>query len=152
MMYLSVALNILIPHVNHLAPITLLFYLTSKGTTSCWLVYHIKLTHCSISHTCSKLEMDSMNNNWQMKKGLPTRECVVCSAESHCALRLRYIDLVVNIEVVDEVCCFVLLYMYSVVKQHLKCNTSDLQKVFVNKIIWVQASKDTRGHHFQHVL
>jgi len=27
---------------------------------------------------------------------------------------------------------------------------ADLQKVFANKIKWVQACIDTRGHHFQH--
>jgi hypothetical protein len=42
MMYPSVALNILIPRKNYLAPLTLLFYLTSMGTTSCRLLYHIK--------------------------------------------------------------------------------------------------------------
>jgi hypothetical protein len=44
----------------------------------------------------------------------------MCS-ESRCALRLRYVDLVVSIEVATEVCVFSL---YSVVKQRLKCNTS----------------------------
>jgi hypothetical protein len=29
---------------------------------------------------------------------------------------------------------------------------ADLQKVFVNKIKWVQACIDARGHHFQHIL
>jgi hypothetical protein len=29
---------------------------------------------------------------------------------------------------------------------------ADLQKVFVNKIKWVQACIDTRGYHFQHLL
>jgi hypothetical protein len=29
---------------------------------------------------------------------------------------------------------------------------ADLQKVFANKIKWVQACIDVRGHHFQHIL
>jgi len=29
---------------------------------------------------------------------------------------------------------------------------ADLQKVFANKIKWVQACTDARGHHFQHIL
>jgi hypothetical protein len=29
---------------------------------------------------------------------------------------------------------------------------ADLQKVFANKIKWVQACIDGRGHHFQHLL
>jgi hypothetical protein len=29
---------------------------------------------------------------------------------------------------------------------------ADLQKVFANKIKWVQACIDARGHHFQHLL
>ena len=29
---------------------------------------------------------------------------------------------------------------------------ADLQKVFENKIEWVQACIDARGHHFQHLL
>jgi hypothetical protein len=28
----------------------------------------------------------------------------------------------------------------------------DLQKVFANKIKWIQACNDARGHHFQHLL
>jgi hypothetical protein len=40
-------------------------------------------------------------------------------SESRCALRLRYVDLVVSIEVAVEVCCC----FTAVVKQRLKCNT-----------------------------
>jgi len=29
---------------------------------------------------------------------------------------------------------------------------ADLQKVFANKIKWVQACIDARGHHFEHSL
>jgi len=29
---------------------------------------------------------------------------------------------------------------------------ADLQKVFANKIKWVQACMDACGHHFQHLL
>jgi hypothetical protein len=29
---------------------------------------------------------------------------------------------------------------------------ADLQKMFANKIKWVQACIDARGHHFQHFL
>jgi hypothetical protein len=29
---------------------------------------------------------------------------------------------------------------------------ADLQNVFANKIKWVQACIDSRGHHFQHLL
>jgi hypothetical protein len=29
---------------------------------------------------------------------------------------------------------------------------ADLRKVFANKIKWVQARIDARGHHFQHLL
>jgi hypothetical protein len=29
---------------------------------------------------------------------------------------------------------------------------ADLQEVFANKIKWVQACIDTRGHHFKHLL
>jgi hypothetical protein len=46
----------------------------------------------------------------------------VCS-ESHCALRLRYVDLVVGIEVAIEVLLLCDISLYSVVKQWLKCNT-----------------------------
>jgi hypothetical protein len=41
-------------------------------------------------------------------------------SENRFALRLRYVDLDVSIEVAVEVC---LLSLYSVVKQRLKCNT-----------------------------
>jgi len=41
-MYPSVVLNILIPRRNYLAPVALLFFLTSMGNTFCRLVYHIK--------------------------------------------------------------------------------------------------------------
>jgi hypothetical protein len=33
-----------------------------------------------------------------------------------------------------------------------KISQADPQKVFVNKIKWVQACIDARGHHFQHLL
>jgi len=29
---------------------------------------------------------------------------------------------------------------------------ADVQKLFVNKIKWVQACIDARGHHFRHLL
>jgi hypothetical protein len=40
-------------------------------------------------------------------------------SEICCALRLRYVDLVVSIEVAIAVCCC----LYSVVRQRLECNT-----------------------------
>jgi hypothetical protein len=33
-----------------------------------------------------------------------------------------------------------------------KISQADLQKVFANKIKWVQACIDARGHHFHHLL
>jgi hypothetical protein len=63
----------------------------------------------------------------------------VCS-ESRCALRLRYVDLVVSIDA--RVHHF----------QHSDFPNADLQKVFANKIKRVQACTDARGHHFQHIL
>jgi hypothetical protein len=52
---------------------------------------------------------------------------------------VRYVDLVVSIEVVVAV-----VSLYSFVKQRLKCNTGKVKRV--------QACIDARGHHFQHLL
>jgi hypothetical protein len=65
-------------------------------------------------------------------------------SESRCALRLRYVDLVVRIEVAVEVCC---CSLYSVVKQRLKCNTGDA----CNCLIQVFTHYGSFSH-FQHLL
>jgi hypothetical protein len=59
-------------------------------------------------------------------------ECTVRS-ESRCALRLRYVDLVVSIEVAVEGCAVVSLY--SVVKQRLKCNTGKVCNCLVQFLL-----------------
>ena len=73
---------------------------------------------------------------------LPTCKNAVRS-ESRRALRLRYVDLVVDIEVAVEVCCCLTFHCI-----HLTSRSA----VFVNKIKRVQARIDAQGHHFQHLL
>jgi hypothetical protein len=77
-----------------------------------------------------------------------TKENTVCS-EGRCALRLRYVDLVVSIGVAVEVCCCVTFHSSKMLKQRLKCSAG---KMFANKIKQVHACIDARGHHFQHLL
>jgi hypothetical protein len=55
----------------------------------------------------------------------------VCS-ESRCALRLRYVDFVVSIDVIVEVCC---CFTYSVVKQRLKCNTGKVCNCLIQLLL-----------------
>jgi hypothetical protein len=65
-------------------------------------------------------------------KGLNTHKDAACSnvrSESRCALRLRYVDLVVNVEVAVEVCCC------SVVKQRLKCNAGKVCNYFIQFLL-----------------
>jgi hypothetical protein len=52
--------------------------------------------------------------------GVNNERCYTLCSESFCALRLRYVDLFVIIEVAAEVCC---CFTLSVVKQRLKRNT-----------------------------
>jgi hypothetical protein len=64
-------------------------------------------------------------------------------SESRCALRLRYVDLVVSIEVVVEVCCVLL---YSVVKQQLKCNTSKVCNCLIQFLLTMVLSHEENFH------
>jgi hypothetical protein len=63
------------------------------------------------------------------------------SSESRCALRLRYVDLVVSIEVAVEVCFFLL---YSVVKQRLKCNTGKVCNCLIQFLVTMFLSIEER--------
>jgi hypothetical protein len=63
-------------------------------------------------------------------------------SESHCALRLWYRD---RPRTLNELKSAITVYIRNI-------SQADLQKVFANKIKWVQACTDTRGHHFQHLL
>jgi hypothetical protein len=64
--------------------------------------------------------------------------------ESRCALRLRYVHLVVSIEVAVEVCC---CFTVSIVKQRLKCNTGKVCNCLIQFLLTM-----VRGHHLQHLL
>jgi hypothetical protein len=66
-------------------------------------------------------------------------------SESRCALRLRYVDLVVSIDARGH-------HFHHVLQVHSEIPNADLQKVFANKIKRVQACINARGHHFQHLL
>jgi hypothetical protein len=65
----------------------------------------------------------------------------VCS-ESRCALRLRYVDLVVSIDAREQ----------HLLQVHSDFPNAELHKVFANEIKRVQACIDARGYHFQHLL
>jgi hypothetical protein len=67
-----------------------------------------------------------------------------CS-ESHCVLRLQYVDLVVSIEAAVEVCCCFTV-QYSVVKQRLKCNTGKVYNRLIQFLLTVVLSVE------EHVL
>jgi hypothetical protein len=71
-------------------------------------------------------------------------------SESHCALKLRYVDLVVSIKDVIGVCFNELKSTVTALITNI--SQADLQKVTADKIKLVQACIDTSGHHFQHVL
>jgi hypothetical protein len=65
-------------------------------------------------------------------------------SESRCALRIRYVDLVVNIEVAVEVR---VVSSYSVVKQRLKCNTGKVCNCLIQFLLTMVGV-----HRFQHLL
>jgi hypothetical protein len=69
--------------------------------------------------------------------------CTVRSG-SLCALRLRYVDLVVSIE--DTLKCAV-VSLYSAVKQQLKCNTGKVCNCLIQFLLTMVLSVD-----FQHLL
>jgi hypothetical protein len=55
------------------------------------------------------------------------------NSESHCALRLRYVDLVVSIEVTAEVCCYFTVFSF---KQKLKCNTGKVCNCLIQFLLY----------------
>jgi hypothetical protein len=61
-----------------------------------------------------------LSNRWLQNRTYSVTNTNTVRSESHCALRLQYVDLVVSIEVAVEVA---VVSVYSVVKQWLKCNT-----------------------------
>jgi hypothetical protein len=56
-------------------------------------------------------------------------------------LRLRYVDLVVGIEVAVEVC---VISLYSVVKQRLKCNTGKVCNCLIQFLLTIVLSIEER--------
>jgi hypothetical protein len=64
-------------------------------------------------------------------------------SESRCALRLRYLDSVVSIEVLLK-CAVVLLYSF--VKQRLKCNTGEACNCLIQFLLTMAHEK--RNQHF----
>jgi hypothetical protein len=70
--------------------------------------------------------------------------CYTVRSESRCALRLRYVDLVV-VSKLPLKCAVVSLY--SVVKQRLKCNTGKVCNCLIQFLLTM-----FRGHYFQHLL
>jgi archaellum biogenesis protein FlaJ (TadC family) len=72
-------------------------------------------------------------------------------SESRCALRLRYVDLVVSIEVAVAV-----VSLYSGVKQRLKCNTGKVCNCLImfllTVVLSIEERTDARGHHFQDLV
>jgi hypothetical protein len=70
----------------------------------------------------------------------------VVSSESHCALRLRYVDLVQTCIDARGHHFQQLLYV------HRGFPNAHLQKVFANKIKLVQAYIEARERHFQQLL
>jgi hypothetical protein len=70
-------------------------------------------------------------------------------SESRCALRLRYVDLVVSIEVTVK-CAVVSLY--SVVKQRLKCNTGKVCNCLIQFLLIVVFSIEKRVFLVEYVF
>jgi hypothetical protein len=70
-------------------------------------------------------------------------------SESRCALRLRYVDLVVSIEVVVEVCCF---FTYSIVKLRLKCNTGKVFNCLIQFLLTMFLSMEERVFRVKYVF
>jgi hypothetical protein len=76
--------------------------------------------------------------------------CTVRS-ESRCALKLRYVDLVVNIEVVEERCCFTVFSCWTAVEDGATAHTANnsmklLDETFGERVIsrnlWPPCSPD----------
>jgi hypothetical protein len=70
-------------------------------------------------------------------------------SESRCALRLRYVDLVVSIEVAVEVCC---ISLNSVAKQRLKCNAGKVCNCLVQCLLSTVLSIEKRVFLLQYVF
>jgi hypothetical protein len=60
-------------------------------------------------------------------------------SENRCALRLRYVDLVVSIEVATEVA---VVSLYSFVKQLLKCNTGKVCNCLIQVLLIMLLSNE----------
>jgi hypothetical protein len=69
-------------------------------------------------------------------------------SKNRCALRLRYVDLVVRIEGAVEVCCCFTVFSCSVVIQRLKRNAGKVFSCYYS--LWF--CMDALRHHFQHLL
>jgi hypothetical protein len=62
-------------------------------------------------------------------------------SESRCALRLRYIDLVVSVEVAVEVCCCFTVFSF---KQQLKCNIGKVSNCLIQFLLTMFLSIEER--------
>jgi hypothetical protein len=78
-----------------------------------------------------------------------TESLYTLRSESRCALRLRYVDLVVSIEVAVK-CAVVSLY--SVVKQRLKCNTGKLCNCLFQFLLTMALSIEERVFLVEYVF
>jgi len=67
----------------------------------------------------------------------------MCS-ESHCALRLRYVNLVVSVEVAVEVCCCCVTFHCIQLSNRLKCNTGKAFNCLIQFLLTVVLSIEER--------
>jgi len=85
-------------------------------------------------------------DEWQLANVHYTQGAKIVRSESHCALTIWYVVLVVKTcsdrpRTLNELKTAITEYITNI-------SQADLQKVFANKIKRVQARIDARGHHF----